>query len=96
MRLRAFAALSCAERRRAAARANAARHVTDLVVPQCCDQFRRDGIAIGFSLLKEVHGGDTEEGAQRGQASSAKAVCGRCEVDKNCLSYALETMPHGI
>jgi WhiB family redox-sensing transcriptional regulator len=30
------------------------------------------------------------------QISSAKAVCGRCEVDKNCLSYALETMPHGI
>ena len=30
------------------------------------------------------------------QINSAKAVCGRCEVDENCLSYALETMPHGI
>ena len=30
------------------------------------------------------------------QIRSAKAVCGRCEVDKNCLSYALATMPHGI
>ena len=30
------------------------------------------------------------------QISSAKAVCGRCEVGKHCLSYALRTMPHGI
>ena len=30
------------------------------------------------------------------QIRSAKAVCGRCEVDKSCLSYALEMMPHGI
>ena len=30
------------------------------------------------------------------QITSAKAVCGRCEVGQHCLSYALETMPHGI
>ncbi len=30
------------------------------------------------------------------QISSAKAVCARCEVGRNCLSYAMETMPHGI
>ncbi len=30
------------------------------------------------------------------QISSAKAVCGRCSVGENCLSYALETVPHGI
>jgi WhiB family redox-sensing transcriptional regulator len=35
-------------------------------------------------------------GAAAGQVSSAKAVCGRCEVCADCLSYALETMPHGI
>jgi WhiB family redox-sensing transcriptional regulator len=30
------------------------------------------------------------------QAKAAKAVCGRCPVRANCLSYALETMPEGI
>jgi WhiB family transcriptional regulator, redox-sensing transcriptional regulator len=30
------------------------------------------------------------------QAEAAKAVCGRCAVRANCLSYALETMPEGI
>lgn len=30
------------------------------------------------------------------QVNAAKAVCGRCAVSKNCLSYALRTMPHGI
>jgi len=30
------------------------------------------------------------------QAQVAKAVCGRCAVRANCLSYALEIMPEGI
>jgi len=30
------------------------------------------------------------------QVSSAKAVCGRCPVQPNCLSYALITRPDGI
>lgn len=30
------------------------------------------------------------------QAETAKAVCGRCVVHANCLSYALEAMPEGI
>jgi len=30
------------------------------------------------------------------QAEVAKAVCGRCAVRGNCLSYALEIMPEGI
>ena len=30
------------------------------------------------------------------QAEAAKAVCGRCVVRPNCLSYALEFMPEGI
>jgi len=30
------------------------------------------------------------------QIDSAKAVCARCEVRASCLSYALETMQHGI
>lgn len=30
------------------------------------------------------------------QINSAKAVCGRCMVSKNCLSYALLTTPDGI
>ncbi len=30
------------------------------------------------------------------QAEVAKAVCGRCPVRANCLSYALEAMPEGI
>ena len=30
------------------------------------------------------------------QAEAAKAVCGRCAVRKNCLSFALEAMPEGI
>jgi WhiB family transcriptional regulator, redox-sensing transcriptional regulator len=35
-------------------------------------------------------------GAAAEQVSSAKAVCGRCQVRENCLSYALRAMPHGI
>jgi WhiB family redox-sensing transcriptional regulator len=30
------------------------------------------------------------------QVEAAKAVCGRCVVSPNCLSYALEAMPEGI
>jgi WhiB family redox-sensing transcriptional regulator len=30
------------------------------------------------------------------QVEAAKAVCGRCDVRPNCLSYALEAMPEGI
>ncbi len=30
------------------------------------------------------------------QVEAAKAVCGRCVVRPNCLSYALEAMPEGI
>jgi WhiB family redox-sensing transcriptional regulator len=30
------------------------------------------------------------------QINSAKAICGRCIVSRNCLSYALQTMPDGI
>jgi WhiB family transcriptional regulator, redox-sensing transcriptional regulator len=37
-------------------------------------------------------------GARRAarQAATAKAVCGRCAVRADCLSYALEIMPEGI
>jgi WhiB family redox-sensing transcriptional regulator len=35
-------------------------------------------------------------GSAARQAEAAKAVCGRCVVRVNCLSYALETMPEGI
>ena len=35
-------------------------------------------------------------GTALAQVSSAKAVCARCPVQLNCLSYALETMPVGI
>lgn len=34
--------------------------------------------------------------AEAEQVSSAKAVCGRCQVAAICLSYAMKTMPHGI
>jgi WhiB family redox-sensing transcriptional regulator len=34
--------------------------------------------------------------AAAGQVRSAKAVCGRCEVLADCLSYALRAMPQGI
>jgi WhiB family redox-sensing transcriptional regulator len=30
------------------------------------------------------------------QAEAAKALCGRCAVRADCLSYALEIMPEGI
>jgi WhiB family transcriptional regulator, redox-sensing transcriptional regulator len=30
------------------------------------------------------------------QVEAAKAVCARCTVRANCLSYALETLPEGI
>jgi WhiB family redox-sensing transcriptional regulator len=36
------------------------------------------------------------EGGAVEEIASAKAVCGRCEVRRQCLSYALRTMPHGI
>ena len=36
------------------------------------------------------------KGAAAEQVRSAKAVCGRCEVLADCLSYALRAMPHGI
>jgi len=36
------------------------------------------------------------KGAAAEQVRSAKAVCGRCEVLAECLSYALRAMPHGI
>jgi WhiB family transcriptional regulator, redox-sensing transcriptional regulator len=49
------------------------------------------------------HGTDPElffpisaTGRAMAQINSAKAVCGRCMVSKNCLSYALLTMPDGI
>jgi WhiB family redox-sensing transcriptional regulator len=35
-------------------------------------------------------------GARLAQVSSAKAVCGRCPVQANCLSYALVTGQYGI
>ena len=34
--------------------------------------------------------------AEQIQVIYAKAVCGRCEVRNECLSYALRTMPYGI
>jgi WhiB family transcriptional regulator, redox-sensing transcriptional regulator len=49
------------------------------------------------------HGADTElffpvttAGGALKQINSAKAVCGSCQVRADCLSYALETMQHGI
>lgn len=49
------------------------------------------------------HGADTElffpiatAGRTLKQIHSAKAVCGRCKVRADCLSYALETRQHGI
>jgi WhiB family transcriptional regulator, redox-sensing transcriptional regulator len=49
------------------------------------------------------HGADTElffpiaeTGLALEQINSAKAVCGRCAVCADCLSYALATMQHGI
>jgi len=30
------------------------------------------------------------------QAEAARAICGRCAVRANCLSYALENVPEGI
>jgi WhiB family transcriptional regulator, redox-sensing transcriptional regulator len=30
------------------------------------------------------------------QVNAAKAICGRCEVRRDCFCYALRTMPHGI
>lgn len=30
------------------------------------------------------------------QAAAAKAVCRRCPVQRECLEWALDTMPHGI
>jgi WhiB family redox-sensing transcriptional regulator len=49
------------------------------------------------------HGADTElffpiatAGRALEQVNSAKAVCGRCRVRADCLSYALRTMQHGI
>jgi WhiB family redox-sensing transcriptional regulator len=49
------------------------------------------------------HGADPElffpvatAGRALEQVNSAKAVCVRCEVRADCLSYALQTMQHGI
>ncbi|MGD0063961.1 MAG: WhiB family transcriptional regulator [Streptosporangiaceae bacterium] len=49
------------------------------------------------------HGADTElffpiasAGRALKQVNSAKTVCGRCQVHADCLSYALETVQHGI
>jgi len=39
---------------------------------------------------------ETVTGPAARQAEVAKAVCGRCAVRANCLSYALEAMPEGI
>ena len=57
----------------------------------------------GWMARGACHGADPElffpvavMGGAVEQISSAKAVCGRYEVDKNCLSYALETMPYGL
>ncbi len=36
------------------------------------------------------------EGSAVQEIASAKAVCGRCEVRRQCLAYALRTMPDGI
>ncbi len=38
----------------------------------------------------------TATGPAARQVEAAKAVCGRCVVRANCLSYALEAMPEGI
>jgi WhiB family redox-sensing transcriptional regulator len=35
-------------------------------------------------------------GGAGAQIDSARAICGRCAVSKDCLSYAMRTMPHGI
>jgi WhiB family redox-sensing transcriptional regulator len=35
-------------------------------------------------------------GRARPQINSAKAICGGCAVSRDCLSYALLTMPDGI
>ena len=49
------------------------------------------------------HGSDPElffpisaTGRAMPQINLAKAVCGRCAVSEDCLSYALQTMPEGI
>ena len=49
------------------------------------------------------HGADPElffpisdTGRSVPQINSAKAICDRCIVSRNCLSYALLTMPDGI
>lgn len=47
----------------------------------------------GTSAASTTGNADTDLQAR---AEAAKAVCGRCTVRANCLSYALETMPEGI
>ena len=37
-----------------------------------------------------------EGGAVECEVTSAKAVCGQCDVRQQCLAYALRTMPDGI
>src|ERR1700753_334174 len=37
-----------------------------------------------------------QAGSAVAEIASAKAVCGRCEVRRPCLAYALRTMPDGI
>jgi WhiB family transcriptional regulator, redox-sensing transcriptional regulator len=36
------------------------------------------------------------EGSAVEEIAAARAICGRCEVRRQCLAYALRTMPHGI
>jgi WhiB family redox-sensing transcriptional regulator len=62
----------------------------------------REG-AHGWMSGGACHGADTElffpiatAGRALKQINSAKAVCGRCKVRADCLSYALETMQQGI
>lgn len=57
----------------------------------------------GWMSYGACDGADTElffpvaaAGRALEQVNSAKAVCGRCKVRADCLSYALETMQHGI
>jgi WhiB family transcriptional regulator, redox-sensing transcriptional regulator len=36
------------------------------------------------------------EGSAVAEIDAAKAICGRCQVRRKCLAYALQTMPDGI
>ncbi len=61
------------------------------------------GDATGWMTRGACQGTDPElffpisvAGLSRAQINAAKEICGRCLVRKNCLSYALQTMPDGI